>query len=34
MHWRERASLRLRDAGRRTRELVWDDRQSRFVEEK
>lgn len=34
MHWRERAAVRVRDAGRRTRELVWDDRQSRFVEEK
>src|SRR6185295_7561438 len=26
MHWRERASVRLRDVGQRTRELVWDDR--------
>ena len=34
MHWRERASMRVRDAGQRTRELVWDDRQSRFVEER
>jgi hypothetical protein len=34
MHWRERASVRVRDAGRRPRELVWDDGLKRFVEER
>ncbi|HEY0378042.1 MAG TPA: hypothetical protein VGC87_14075 [Pyrinomonadaceae bacterium] len=32
--WRKRASARRRLLAQRTRELVWDDRQSRFVEEK
>lgn len=32
--WRERASARQRLLGQQTRELVWDDRQSRFVEGK
>ena len=34
MHWRGRASVRLRDAGQRTRDLVWDDSRQRFVEER
>ncbi|HWT03788.1 MAG TPA: hypothetical protein VN256_26305 [Pyrinomonadaceae bacterium] len=34
MHWRGRASVRLRDVGQRTRELVWDDGRQRFVEER
>lgn len=33
-HWRERASIRLRDVGQRTIELVWDDGRKRFVEER
>lgn len=33
-HWRERASVRLRVVGQRTREFIWDDGPKRFVEEK
>jgi hypothetical protein len=33
-HWRERASVHLREVGQRTRELVWDDGRRRFVEER
>jgi hypothetical protein len=33
-HWRERKSARLRLLNNRTRELVWDERRQKFVEER